>query len=116
MPKTNFENLDIYQLSEQLADTIWHVVRGWNRLEQDTVGKQVIRSADSIGANIAEGSAKSSSLDYKRFLEMSLASSFELETPEDTVTWKRGQCGVEERRAKEEPPGLSRRDRFQKSS
>ncbi len=47
--KTNFENLEIYQLSEKLADEIWEIALGWNSLAQNTVGKQLIRSADSIG-------------------------------------------------------------------
>ena len=30
MDKTNFENLEIYQLSEKLADEIWDIVLSWN--------------------------------------------------------------------------------------
>lgn len=56
MEKTNFEKLDIYLLSEKPADQIWEIVNKWPKLAQRTVGEQVIRSADSIGANIAEGS------------------------------------------------------------
>ncbi len=58
MEKSNFENLKVFQLSEQLADQIWNIVIFWNHLATDTVGKQIIRSADSIGANIAEGSGR----------------------------------------------------------
>ena len=43
--KTNFENLEIYILAEQLADRVWEIVLKWNYLAQDTVGKQLIRSA-----------------------------------------------------------------------
>ncbi len=77
MEKTNFENLEIYQLSEKLADEIWEIVLGWNHLAQDTVGKQIIRSADSVGANIAEGSGRGSNLDYKRFLRIARGSLYE---------------------------------------
>ena len=77
MQKTNFENLEIYQLSEKLADEIWEIVLGWNSLAQDTVGKQIIRSADSVGANIAEGSGRGSNQDYKRFLKISRGSLYE---------------------------------------
>ena len=77
MEKTNFENLEIYQLSEKLADEIWQIVLGWNGLAQDTVGKQIIRSADSISANIAEGSGRGSNQDYKRFLKISRGSPYE---------------------------------------
>ncbi len=74
MEKTNFENLEIYRLSEDLADEIWDVVLGWGKLAQDTVGKQLIRSTDSIVANIAEGSERGSNQDYRRFLRMSRGS------------------------------------------
>jgi len=50
-----FENLRVYQLSEKLADSIWRVARGWDQLAKETIGRQLIRAADSVGANIAEG-------------------------------------------------------------
>lgn len=51
MSKTNFMNLRVYQLSEILADEIWIIVTNWKYFEKDTVGKQLVRAADSIGAN-----------------------------------------------------------------
>ena len=51
MAKTGFENLRVYQLSEEISDIVWEAVITWDRLAQDTVGKQLINSADSIGAN-----------------------------------------------------------------
>ncbi len=77
MQKTNFENLEIYQLSEKLADEIWSIVFEWNHLAQDTVGKQLIRSTDSIGANIAEESGRGTDKDYSRFLKISRGSLYE---------------------------------------
>ncbi len=74
MEKTNFENLEIYSLSETLADKVWEIVVHWNKLAQDTVGKQLIRSADSIGANITEGSGRGSDQDYRRFLRIARGS------------------------------------------
>lgn len=77
MENTNFENLEIYQLSEKLADKIWNIVLDWNNLATDTLGKQVIRSADSIGANIAEGSGRGTAIDNRRFLRMARGSLYE---------------------------------------
>jgi len=74
MARTNFERLRVYQLSERLSDQIWNIVVGWNNLSRDTVGKQVIRSADSIGANIAEGCGRGRYLDNKRFVRMARGS------------------------------------------
>ena len=56
--RTNFENLRVYQLAEELADAVWDLVLTWDMFARDTVGKQVVRAADSIGANIAEAWAK----------------------------------------------------------
>ncbi len=58
MAKSNFENLRVYQLAETLADEIWDVVKPWKNFAKDTVGKQIVRAADSIGANIAEGDGR----------------------------------------------------------
>jgi four helix bundle protein len=56
MPRSDFEKLRVYQLSEMLADFIGEIVIKRDRLAQETLGRQLINSADSIGANIAEGS------------------------------------------------------------
>lgn len=77
MEKTNFENLDIYKLSEKITDEIWEIVLVWNNLARDTIGKQIIRSADSIGANIAEGSGRGTPQDNRRFLRMARGSLYE---------------------------------------
>lgn len=77
MEKTNFENLQIYQLAAKLSDDIWEIVVKWNNFSKDTIGKQVIRSADSIGANIAEGSGRGTPSDNRRFLRMARGSLYE---------------------------------------
>jgi four helix bundle protein len=74
MAKSNFENLRVYQLSEQLADQIWKVVLGWDGFARDTVGKQLVRAADSIGANIAEGTGRGTFLDNRRFVRIARGS------------------------------------------
>lgn len=72
--KTHFENLEIYKLAEQLADEVWEIVLKWNVMARDTVGKQLVRSADSVGANIAEGSGRGSEQDYRRFIRIARGS------------------------------------------
>ena len=74
MPRTNFENLRVYQLSEELADKIWDIVMTWDNFAKDTVGKQVVRSADSIGANLAEGEGRGSYQDNRRFIKIARGS------------------------------------------
>ena len=78
MEKTGFENLRVYRLAEEIADLVWDTVIKWERLPQDTVGKQLIKSADSIGANIAEGTGRGSFADNRRFARIARGSLFEL--------------------------------------
>lgn len=78
MEKTGFENLRVYQLAEKLADFIWELVIRWDYLAQDTVGKQLIKAADSIGANIAEGTGRGSYAENKRFAKIARGSLFEV--------------------------------------
>ena len=72
-----FEDLRVYQLSEELADEIWFIVMGWRGLAQDTVGKQLVRAVDSIGANIAEGTGRGSYQDNRRFVKIARGSLYE---------------------------------------
>lgn len=51
----NLEDLELYQLAETFSNEIWFLVSEWDYFAKDTIGKQIVRSADSIGANIPEG-------------------------------------------------------------
>src|SRR6059036_151119 len=66
--KSAFEGLQVYQLAERLADEIGDLVLGWDGFAKDTVGRQVVRAADSIGANIAEGTGRGTYQDNRRFV------------------------------------------------
>jgi four helix bundle protein len=78
MARTAFEKLRVYQLSEKISDFAWEIVTRWDFLAKDTIGKQLVNAADSIGANIAEGSGRGSFADNKRFARISRGSLFEL--------------------------------------
>jgi four helix bundle protein len=77
MSQTKFQKLDVYKLAEKLADEIWNIVIKWDALPKDTVGKQIIRSADSIGANLAEGDGRGSYQDHRRFIKIARGSLYE---------------------------------------
>lgn len=74
MERTNFEKLDVYRLSERVADEIWKVVIEWESFAKGTVGYQIVRAADSVGANIAEGLGRGTPQDHRRFIRMSRGS------------------------------------------
>jgi len=72
--RTSFENLQVYKLGEKLADEIWGIVTCWEQFAKTTVGRQIVRAADSIGANVAEGSGRGSFQDNRRFVKMARGS------------------------------------------
>ena len=74
MSRTNFEKLRVYKLSEELADEIWKIVSRWDTFAKDTVGRQIVRSADSVGANIAEGTGRHNFQDTRRFVKIARGS------------------------------------------
>ncbi len=74
MGKANFESLQVYRLAERLADEVWKIVCKWDPFAKSTIGKQITRAADSIGANIAEGVGRGSFQDNNRFVKMARGS------------------------------------------
>ena len=54
MPVQALEEIEVYVLAEEIADKWWGIVSRWPPFAKDTVGKQLIRAVDSMGANIAE--------------------------------------------------------------
>ncbi|MEH1778459.1 MAG: four helix bundle protein [Nostoc sp.] len=83
MGRPNFERLEVYKLSEKLADEIWQIVKGWDYFAKDTIGKQIVRAADSISANIAEGEGRYNFQDNRRFIKIARGSLYE------TINWLR---------------------------
>jgi four helix bundle protein len=76
----NFKKLLIRQKGFQIAVKSFHLVTSFPKEEKYGLSSQLTRAAVSIPSNIAEGSSRSSNKDYKRFLEISLGSTFEMET------------------------------------
>lgn len=69
-----FKELEVYQLAEALSDEVWGIVSTWDWFAKDTVGKQLVRSVDSIGANLAEGTGRGSFRDNRRFINIARGS------------------------------------------
>jgi four helix bundle protein len=74
------DNLEIYHLSLKIGEDIWGIVVNWNYFDKDTVSKQIIRSVDSVAANISEGYGRFHFKEEKRFLYYARVSLHETKT------------------------------------
>src|SRR5712692_3123134 len=75
MPIKTYKDLDVFQLSYQLALKISKVARSFPGPEQFELARQLRRAARSIPANIVEGWAKrSSAAEFKRYLQVAIGS------------------------------------------
>jgi len=70
-------DIDSYKIAFNLSNHIWELVVKWDRIGLDTVGKQFVRSVDSISANIAEGFGRYSKKDKIKFFRISFGSMYE---------------------------------------
>jgi four helix bundle protein len=74
------EKLEVYQISMTLSERIWEIVKLWSFFEKDTIGKQLVRAADSVSANISEGYGRFHFNDSKNFLFYARGSLYETKT------------------------------------
>jgi four helix bundle protein len=77
MATTPLEKLRVYKMAEELADQIWDLVESWGSFPKSALGSQLVRTADSIGANVAEGYCRGSYADNRRFVRIARGSLYE---------------------------------------
>ncbi len=70
MKAASFRNLRIWQEAFSLTVEVYRLSSAFPKAEIFGITAQVRRSANSVAANIAEGSGRSSSKDYEHFLFM----------------------------------------------
>ncbi len=75
------EDMEIYNISMEIGDEIWFSVFEWENLAKYSIGQQIVRSADSIAANIAEGYGRYHFKDRRNFMFYARGSHYE------TITW-----------------------------
>jgi four helix bundle protein len=74
----NFEKLDVWQKAIDFADLIYADTRSFPSDERFGLTTQLRRAALSISSNIAEGSSRSSKVDFARFVEIAGGCVFEV--------------------------------------
>jgi four helix bundle protein len=72
-----FEDLRVLQSAERVADDVWGIVIAWGAFAKDSVGQQMVRAGDSIGANIAEAYGRFHYGEKLQFLYYARGSLFE---------------------------------------
>ena len=76
----HFKQLRIWQLGIDISLSCFKLTSHFPTDERFSLGNQIRRSAYSIPSNFAEGSSRNSQKDQSRFIDISIGSSFELET------------------------------------
>jgi four helix bundle protein len=75
------EKLEIYKISMEISDNVWRLTHKWSYFEKNTIGTQIVRSSDSISANISEGFGRYHYNDSRMFYYYARGSLYE------TITW-----------------------------
>jgi four helix bundle protein len=74
----NVWDMDVFKLAHELTLYIYKMTRGFPRFELYSLVSQMRRSASSIPMNIAEGAARNSRAEYRRFVSMARGSVAEI--------------------------------------
>lgn len=70
-------DIDSYKIAFNLSNYVWDLIVKWDRFNSDTIGKQFVRSIDSISANLAEGFGRYSKKDKVKFYRINFGSMYE---------------------------------------
>ena len=74
-----FRNLRVWQRAHRLVLLVYRVTKQIRKSDFPGLVPQIRRAAASIPANIAEGCGHAGQREFARFLQMALASAFELD-------------------------------------
>ncbi|MEA2391921.1 MAG: hypothetical protein QOK31_2030 [Solirubrobacteraceae bacterium] len=79
MSGSDFRQLAAYRLAATLADDLHRATTAWQSFDRWSVGLQLVRAADSVGANIAEGAGRWHPADRRRLYMIARGSLYEVE-------------------------------------
>lgn len=79
MAPSKFHDLGVYRLAVSLADDMHRAVARWPAFDRNSIGLQLVRAADSVGANIAEATGRWHLADKRRLLFIARGSLYETE-------------------------------------
>ncbi len=74
------EEFRVYQDAMVLGEEVWNIVVKWDIFGKDTMGKQLVRSVDSIAANLSEGYGRYHYKEAKKISYYSRGSLYETKT------------------------------------
>ena len=76
----DFRKLEIWGQSVAFAKRVYELTASFPSHEKYGLSSQMNRAVVSISSNIAEGCSRRTNIEFTRFLDIALGSSFELET------------------------------------
>lgn len=85
----NFRKFVVWHEAIDLADRIYSICDEFPKYELFALSDQLRRAAVSIPSNIAEGSSRTSDVEFAHFLEIAMGSTFEVET-QLQIAFRRG--------------------------
>jgi four helix bundle protein len=74
------KNLDVWKLSVNLISEIYTLTQSFPKDELYALTSQMMQAVVSVASNIAEGASRKSSIERKRFYEISRSSLIKLDT------------------------------------
>ena len=83
------EDLKVYQTAMEIGELVWKIVMSWESFSKFTLGTQIVKAADSIANNIAEGYGRFFYKENKQFCYYSRGSAKETAT-ETVKAFNRG--------------------------
>lgn len=72
------EDMEVYIRASRFSDEVYLVVARWPAFARGTFGGQLVRSLDSVGANLVEGDGRGIGADALRFFRIARGSCREM--------------------------------------